>query len=75
MLPPLVLTMEQAHRFAMGQSVTASTEEDAVEVRVLDPHERLIGIGHMDADRSAVSPYKVFADPTTMAPDKASIPD
>ncbi len=72
MLPPLVLTAEQAYRFAVGQSISACTEKDTFEVRVLGPDERLIGIGRMDTDRLLVSPYKVFADPATLVPGNAS---
>ena len=75
MLPPLVLTAEQAYRFAVGQSISACAEKDASEVRVLGPDERLIGIGRMDTDRLLVSPYKVFADPATLVPGNASILD
>jgi hypothetical protein len=74
MLPPLVLTAEQAYRFALGQSIATSAEKDKVEVRVLDPKERLVGIGRINSDRSLVSPYKVFVDPATLVPENATIP-
>lgn len=75
MLPTLVLTEEQAYRFAMGQTVSACAEKDVFEVRVLGPGERVIGIGRMDSDRLRVSPYKVFADPATLIPGNASSQD
>ncbi len=74
MLPPLALPAEQAYLFAVGQSIPANAAADASEFRVLGPDEQIIGIGRVNADRSLVSPYKVFADPAALAPDTLSGP-
>ena len=72
MLPTLVLPAEQAYRFAVGQSIpveiTGAAADAATEVLVLDPGEKLLGIGRIDTDRSLILPYKVFADPADLRP-------
>jgi tRNA pseudouridine55 synthase len=68
MLPPVVLTAEQAYRFALGQSISAQAEGNTPEVRVLGPDEQIIGIGRVNTERMTISPYKVFVDSATLAP-------
>jgi tRNA pseudouridine55 synthase len=66
MLPPLVLTAEQAYRFAQGQAISLDIGDAAPEVQVLGPGEKFLGIGRVHTDRSQVSPYKVFVDPSIL---------
>ncbi len=68
MLPPVVLTAEQAYRFTLGQSISVQAEGNTPEVRVLGPDEQVIGIGRVNTERLTISPHKVFVDSATLAP-------
>ena len=72
MLPPVVLTAEQAYRFALGQTISAQAEGNAPEVRVLAPDEQIIGIGRVHTEHVTISPYKVFVEPAILAPSAVS---
>ncbi|RUA15192.1 MAG: tRNA pseudouridine(55) synthase TruB [Clostridia bacterium] len=63
MLPVVVLSMDQAYRFALGQRI-AFPEAPVIEgaLRVLGPSETFIGIGKLRD--GILSPHKIFADPT-----------
>ena len=67
-LPSLILPADLAYRFALGQRIVLLDAPSAMELRVLDQRERLVGIGRYDAQTSLLAPHKVLADPQLFAP-------
>ena len=71
MLPPIVLSADLAYRFALGQRIAMpELTEEAGDLRVLGPGEKLIGVGRAGA--GVLAPHKVFADPAKFKPASAT---
>lgn len=68
MLPPVVLTAEQAYHFTLGQAISLEIGVADAEVQVLGPGEKFLGIGRVNTDRSQISPRKVFVAPADLRP-------
>ena len=59
MLPPIILTAEQARRFRHGQRIPLEKNpQHSSDLRVLGPHEQFLGVGRVK--NHILIPYKVL---------------